>query len=248
MDVGAHDGADSIPIAKSYPHMRVIAIEPTPEMAARLRQSTADLSRYHVIEAAIGVEDGESEFHLYEGAADLNSLNRLTDDAASSLFGRPSGAPDASHTVPVRRLATVCENLGIATVDVLHIDTQGSDLDVLRSLGPERLRTLRAGEIEVSYRRRLYETSTDGATARATLKELGFRVFRIERLHFSSSIEHNYFFARSGRLQWFDGLTFWTHLVAAEIRAAWMRAIGCWIQRLRVRLAIRTRLTSSRRR
>lgn len=245
-DVGAHDGADSLPIAERYPNIYVVAIEPTPGLAAELHERSVHLANYTVVKAAVSTVEGERELNVFDRNPNLNSLNRLHDDAAARV-GRRSGDPDARPLVTAKRLSTICDTLGITTIDVLHVDTQGSDLEVLRSLDPARLRSVRAGVIEVSYRRRNYDASQDGRQARAALTQLGFRVFRIERMYFDTDSEHNYFFAPRNprhRSPVLEQVAFESHLLAAEVRAAYMRYGGRSLQKLRVNAAVGTRLRS----
>ena len=80
----------------------------------------------------------------------LNSLNRVSERAAP-LFGLESAQPDSRPLVVTKRLSTICDELGITKIDVLHVDAQGSDLEVLRSLDEARLRSVKSGAIEVSH-------------------------------------------------------------------------------------------------
>lgn len=234
-DVGAHDGGDSLPIARAYPHMQVVAIEPTPALAAALRQAAATLPNYRVVEAAVGETDGEATLNVYDVRRinSINSLLPLSDDGAAR-FDRPE-LPNETVTVRVVRLDTLCDELGIERVDVLHVDAQGSDLPALRSLG-KRLETLRAGAIEAPFRARIYADAPSAAEIRAELARLGFRVFRVERMDWHTDIEHNYLFMPGTQR------LFALHLAAAEARALVIRDRGRHVERLRAKARIRTRL------
>lgn len=234
-DVGAHDGSDSLPVARRYPYVQIVAIEPTPALASALRQAAAELPNYRVVEAAIGEADGEALLNVYEARAvdTINSVFPLSDEGAAR-FDRPR-LPDESIRVRAVRLDTLCDELGVERVDVLHIDAQGSDLPALRSLG-SRLGTLRAGEIEAPHRARLYADAPSADEIRAELAQLGFRVFRVERINWRHDMEHNYLFALGQQR------LFAAHLAAAEGRALLMRVMGYRVQRLRTRARIRTRL------
>jgi FkbM family methyltransferase len=243
-DVGAHDGADSVHVAERHPDIRFVAIEPTPDLVLALRRNTSHLSNYTVVEAAVATQEGQQTFNMYADVPYLNSLNRM-DPSAAAMFGRESSNPDSREVVATRRLSSICDELGISTVDVIHIDTQGSDLDVLRSLDQRRLRSIRAGALEVSYRLRLYDTSADGSEVRSALEEMGFRVFRIERLHYGWDWEQNYYFARSTHEQARPRVAdarFKSHLAACELRSMYGRVGLRPAERLRVAIGIRTRL------
>jgi len=234
-DVGAHDGGDSLPIARAYPHMQVIAIEPTPALATSLREAAAALPNYRVVEAAVGENDGRAALNVYD-VRRINSINSLypLSNEGAARFGR-SELPNEAVTVRVLRLDSLCDELGIDRVDVLHIDAQGSDLPALRSLG-RRLEMLRAGAIEAPFRAHMYANAPSAEEIRTELSRLGFRVFRVERMDWSTDLEHNYLFM-PGKQRLFAA-----HLVAAEARALVLRDLGRHVERIRAKARIRTRL------
>lgn len=235
VDVGAHDGADSLWIARRYPHMQVIAIEPTPALASALRRVAAALPNYHVVEAAIGEADGQAMLNVYD-VRRINSINSLLplSDEGATRFDRAE-LPNEAIAVRLMRLDTLCDELGIERVDVLHIDAQGSDLLALRSLG-ERLQTLRAGVVEAPHKARIYTDAPSADEIREELARLGFRVFRVERIDWRSDMEHNYLFTPG------EQRLFAAHLAAAEARALLIRDLGERFQQLRSKARIRTRL------
>jgi FkbM family methyltransferase len=174
VDVGAHIGTDSLPVAREFSRLRVFAVEPTPSLAERLRESSRDLPNYTVIEAAIDTAEIERTFNLVgKGLAGFNSLNEYAPGIESSW----EGLPPVTERIRVRtqRLDTVCDDHGIDAIDILHVDTQGSDVNVLLSLG-DRLDRVKAGVIEVSRRLKLYATSVHRDEARAFLEARGFVV------------------------------------------------------------------------
>ena len=145
----------------------------------------------------------------------------------------------------MRRLSSICDELGIPTVDVIHIDTQGSDLDVLRSLDERRLRAVRVGALEASHRLRMYDTSEEGSEVRSVLAAFGFRVFRVENAHPTLDGEHDYYFVRSsraGRPPLVAEAEYRSRLVACRLRWRYERSAGRELQKLRDALALRTRL------
>lgn len=242
LDVGAHDGADSLPFARRWPHIRFVAIEPSPRQASDLRRRSLDLENYTVVEAAVARQDGVGTLNVYQGLERLNSLHLLEAEAADRLFGR-STVPDKQLTVPVKRLSTICDELGIDTVNVLHVDTQGSDLDVLESLDQARLESVRAGVIEVAFRSQVYDTSPAGVEACRKLGALGFRIVRVERDHWAYDDEQNvYLVRRRGAPNPIaESVAFRLHLAAGELRAGIRRAaeplrttvVGDQVRRLR---------------
>jgi FkbM family methyltransferase len=243
-DVGAHEGADSLPPAERYPHIQFVAIEPTPDLAETLRERSTHLANYTVVEAAVATEEGSRTLNVYTENHGLNSLNELDRSIAPEL-GLSRSEPDRRELVAARRLSSICDQLEIPTVDVIQIDTQGSDLDVLRSLDEDRLRALRVGAIEASHRLFMYDTSEGGREVRASLAGLGFRVFRIEHAHPTLDGEHDYYFVRSSgarRVPLVDEAEYRSQLLACQIRSRYERSAGRELEKIRNALAIRTRL------
>ena len=242
MDVGAHTGSDSLPIAREYADMRVFAVEPTPSLADRLREESRNLPNYRVIEAAIDLEDGERTFNLAgKGLAGVNSLNDYATDAERSVQGLPRVTERID--VRTRRLDSLCDELGIERIDVLHVDAQGSDLRVLASLGG-RLAELKAGEMEVSNRVKLYASSVHRDEAWAFLRAQGFVVVDVDPVGWDRAEENLVFVRRSlgpGRVaRAAPGVLFRTLVLRCYTRIL-VRRTEERLSRLRGRVALRTR-------
>ena len=89
----------------------------------------------------------------------------------------------------------MCEELEVESIDILHVDAQGSDLDVLVSAG-ELLQTVRAGVLEGGRRLNLYANTATRWEILRFLMANGFRVARVrpaDRFNF----EQNIFFTSS---------------------------------------------------
>jgi len=134
------------------PVLRLVAIEPDPAEAARLRERFARRSfcSADVLPAAIGPPGGEVTLHV-------------TREPGSSSFFEPNaevagryGAPERFEVVERRRvgvrpLGEVLAERGIGEVDILKADVQGFELEVLRTLGAERWARLLLAEVEVEF-------------------------------------------------------------------------------------------------
>ena len=71
IDVGANVGIHTIPIAASAPLARVLAIEPLPGNAARLRENADanSIENIDVIEVAVGSQEGVVTLHIADDPA-----------------------------------------------------------------------------------------------------------------------------------------------------------------------------------
>jgi FkbM family methyltransferase len=197
-DVGAHWGQDSLHIAKDDPDTTVIAFEPTPELASRLRWIAKEgkfESRYKVYQQAISDFDGESDFHLVVGDTGSASLNEFNDNLHQTWPGRTDFVVRGSIKVNVYRLETWLPLFApeVTEIEHLHIDAQGSDLAVLRGLG-SKLSMVKSGVVEVPQAAalRLYKGQHTKEETLQFLEENGFEVTNVT----SQVNEDNIFFQR----------------------------------------------------
>lgn len=114
VDVGANCGAFSLFAARLVGgEGRVIAIEPMPEMAERMRFNVATngFSNIDIFETAVGPQSGSATLYVDETAR-----------------GHSSMAPIDGYTrttVPISTLKSIVENSGVGRIDALKIDIEG---------------------------------------------------------------------------------------------------------------------------
>ena len=178
-DVGANNGSSSICKAEENPELTVYAFEPVPELVQILKDNTAHLDNYIVIPKAVSDFNGYASFNV-RGVDDWGqgSLSDFT-DAVDIVW--PAGALKFTDkiNVDVIRLDTFIEANNILAIDYLHIDAQGNDLKVLRSLG-KYVSIVMAGVAEAAKANKTYYV--DQNTIADTLKfldESGFKLTEI---------------------------------------------------------------------
>ncbi len=141
-----------------FPGSRALLVEPVREYFEQLKRNYADLPGAAFENVAIGYVDGEITFFRIGvdpaehgqpewltqcGSTRPDRMDDLWDNCASE--GDPEikafwHAHSVAETVPCLRLETLLERHGIAHVDLLQIDTEGSDYDILRTLDFSRIR------------------------------------------------------------------------------------------------------------
>lgn len=162
LDVGANLGLVSLLAAQRVgPKGRVLAFEPSPVVLPHLRATLAANPalpiRLH--EVALGEEPGTLALRVPEGNA-----------GGGSLVAHPDLA---GHAVPVRPLADVLSEEGVADVALMKLDVEGYEAPVLRGL-------LRPG----APRPRAVLFEENGATASpvaALLRAEGYRLWGLPR-------------------------------------------------------------------
>jgi len=231
IDVDANDGADSLPYARRYPRIDFIAVEPTAELAKQLQAESQALRNYTVIQCAIGRTDSEGLLHVRRSSVH-NSLEPI-DTSSVGRTAVPLETFDILDriAVSIRTLESLCGELGIDRIDVLHVDAQGADMDVLISAG-RFLETVRAGVVEVASGWKLYANSVGRREFIRFLVRKGFQVVRIEA-NDPNNYEQNVFFNRARN----------RYLGVARTFVVLMRAdLSHGFRRARARVRLRTRL------
>lgn len=135
-DVGANNGYHSIPVAERTPDALVYGFEPTPQMVEIINGRIQNLSNYVLTQTAVSDYNGTATFNV-AGNADwgCSSLLTLSENAKTEWYGRTDMFVTEQIEVKVIRLDSFIEEVGISHINYLHIDTQGSDLKVLKGLG-----------------------------------------------------------------------------------------------------------------
>ena len=138
IDVGSFDGGDAYRFRRFSPGSRVIAIEADPTRAEILRSNLASTG-VEIVEAAVCDRDGLVDWYpaTINGTVDgQGSIYRHTDRLNRKFpFVKQSENP---ITVQGRRLDEICSSLGIASIDLLHMDIQGAEFVALQGLGKMR--------------------------------------------------------------------------------------------------------------
>jgi FkbM family methyltransferase len=119
-DVGGNAGFHAMIAARAVgPTGCVYAFEPTPTLAARIRDNAArnSFKNVHVVEAAISQIDGQISFHVL---GPLSLLNSVRTDAAA-------------ETVSVNSIRLNTFSADHRPPDLLLIDVEGSEIEVLES-------------------------------------------------------------------------------------------------------------------
>jgi len=120
IDVGANIGRYSLFLAKRFPKLKVIAIEPDPDAYSALAKGVKVNGLANVIAMNIAISD-------------VNGVTTLFKKYDASL----SSIVDSTNTiktikVTAKRLDDVVEGLGLGCVDWVKIDVEGAELHVLR--------------------------------------------------------------------------------------------------------------------
>jgi FkbM family methyltransferase len=110
----------------------VISVEPIPSLANNLKTWESNHSNLKVINCAISDADGEQTFYVNEPHY-TSSLKKFNDEVKNKWVN-PLGYGN-EIIVKTMKLSSLIEHLSLEneTISFIKIDTQGSDLDVIKS-------------------------------------------------------------------------------------------------------------------
>lgn len=195
-DVGANNGYTSIPVAYMNSDTIVYAFEPTPEMINEIESKIIGLSNYFLTKKAVSDYNGTSTFNV-AGQCDwgCSSLLEFSEKSKTEWPGRTDFHVTNEIIVDVIRLDNFIEAHGITKIDYLHIDTQGSDLNVLKGLG-KYIDIVIEGVMEAAAKNDiLYNGQNTQEESITFLEEHGFEITNIQ-VNDSYHNEVNIFFRK----------------------------------------------------
>jgi FkbM family methyltransferase len=174
-DVGANAGQTALRFAPAFPRATIYSFEPDPDTFRRLEAAVAHLPAVRPFNAALGRSSGEAR--LFRFASDeTNSLLPKAQGAESYVADAGYLRETGSVAVAVTTLDRVCEELRLAKIDLLKLDTQGYELEILH--GAQRL--LESGSIGLIYTElcfvRYYENQPLFQDVYSFLYERGYRL------------------------------------------------------------------------
>ncbi len=165
LDVGAHDGAFTLPFA-ALPDTSVLAFEPLPSAFARLQAAAAGLPNVTLRQQALGDHEGEITLTLpvLDGVPQEQWAS-----TAKGYAGLDARVTEQRHAVPLRRI----DALGLTDLVAIKLDAEGAEYEVLRGGRETLLRCRPVLSIEIEERHR------PGATysVPAFLDALGYDTF-----------------------------------------------------------------------
>lgn len=173
VDAGANIGLAALWLASRYADAQLHCFEPESRSFALLEHNLRQVPGARCERSALGADTGTV------------SLFVSANGSVHSVF--EPGAPASVETVPCRRLGDYLEQNGIAGVDLLKLDVEGSEMVVLQGLGEhiERVGVI-VGEC--------HERLVDEAAFYGFLRRRGFRV--VARWPAHAKHHHMFEFAR----------------------------------------------------
>jgi len=134
VEAGAFEGQDSIKLAQTWPKAAIYSFEPVPQIFERLQNQTKSFPQITCYQLALGTKSGTANFITSEEPKkpDIPSMSgslRMPKEHlnhSKTLFKK-------SITVNTITLDEWAQKNNINKIDLLWLDTQGTELDILRA-------------------------------------------------------------------------------------------------------------------
>jgi FkbM family methyltransferase len=185
-DVGANVGQTIDSLRRVLAQPKIHAFEPSQQTFRELQDKYSGISNLHLNNFALGAQHGVLEF--------IENTH-----PTMSSFLEPSiaswGAVKQRVQVNIRTVDDYCADLGLETIDILKLDTQGFDLEVIK--GANRL--LGRHRIHLIYMEIIFSEMYKGLPRLdeifGSLADRGFVLITFYEFHY-----------QNGRLGWTDAL------------------------------------------
>ena len=208
-DVGAFNGLDGLILAIKNPNATVHAFEANPDLIKEIRINKKKIESYKKIliknykinNVAISNKNKYLFFNIAKNPT-VSSLNELSKNIDVTWPGYKEEHCTTMKKIKVKciTLKKYCKENRIKKINYLHIDTQGSDLKVLKGL-ENQIQIVDRGVMEasVSNEKSLYQSSNTINDTKKFLKKNNFKILKIESIDENIKNEKNIYFRKNNQ-------------------------------------------------
>ena len=205
-DVGAYDGLDGLILAIKNPNIMVHAFEANPDLIKVIKNNKNEIEKYKKIEIknyrinnkAISDINSSLIFNIAKNPT-VSSLNEFSKNIDKTWPGYREAHCTVIKKIEVEgiTLEKYCIDNEIKKINYLHIDTQGSDLKVLKGL-KNKLDIVDQGVLEaaVDEATSLYESNHTIDQTKKFLQLNNFEIFKVENVDKNIDKEKNIYFKK----------------------------------------------------
>lgn len=194
IEAGAHNGRDTVQMAKIWPKATIYAFEPHPKYFQILKNSIFDFDNVHCFEIALSNVVGRAKFYisdeeLHSGSSSL-LLPRL--EILNRYWPAMRFADKDRVFVNTVTLDVWAKENQVKNIDFMWLDMQGAELMILKA-SPQIMKTVKFIYTEVSFIGG-YESSPFYSEVCEWFKDQGFHVAWERSFHYGA--EGDVFFVR----------------------------------------------------
>ena len=129
-DIGANVGVTAIFFSYRFPSAQVHCFEPVSENCIILKQNIEHYPNITLHQVALGSVDGELEIYASDNATNYGGF--------SFYYNGTKEVPRIG--VKARNAGRYCKEIGVSSVDLIKIDTEGAEFDIIKAMDPELIR------------------------------------------------------------------------------------------------------------
>ena len=131
-DIGGNIGITSIYLASLFPEALIYTFEPLQENFEILKKNTIQFKNIEVFNFGLGAKNGSFKLYLSDDKENYGGV---------SFYSEGEGNMSEPYTeCVVKNVNDVIQDLGITSVDLIKIDTEGAEYDILTSFKHEFLK------------------------------------------------------------------------------------------------------------
>lgn len=183
-DIGANNGDQWFnTLTQDQDNNFVYMFEPTPYLCSIIKSKYQNLKNWVLIEKAVSNFEGKTTFNI-AGHSDwgCSSLFEFSEDLIETWPNKSRCSPNGDfHFTDKLEIDVITlnsflkSNPQIDKIDYLHIDAQGSDLNILKGAS-DYLNKIQKGSMEASCVAKLYKGSVEKNECIEWLKLNGFKI------------------------------------------------------------------------
>ena len=204
IEVGAFDGVDGIALAYKNPLLKVYSFEANPKQIKLIKKNKKllekrkgiTLKNYHIYNYAISNKNKYLNFYISKNPK-ASSLNVLKKNLEKYWPGWSDIHFKQTKKIKIKSitLAKFLDTKNLDKIEYIHVDAQGSDLDVLKSL-KKYIKILNSGVVEVAKNKftSLYKKNSTLNDIKKFLKK-DFDIYNVQTNTILNN-EFNVFFRR----------------------------------------------------
>lgn len=193
-DIGAHEGETSLMYNANFDNPCIYSFEPFLPSFEKLKDSLKSFPNIKIFNTAISNFTGEVDFHVNKSSA-TNSILPTSGDSEKN-WGE--NIMDTIDTIRVSSMTIddFVEKFKIETIDILKIDTQGTEYEIIEGAG----QSIEQNKIKIIYLEIIivstYQRQKYPDEIFLLLRNKGFQLFNL----------YNYTYSDKGELKQFDAL------------------------------------------
>ena len=203
-DVGAFNGLDGLILAIKNPESMVHAFEANPNLIKEIKRNKKKIElfkkikikNYKINNYAVSNKNSFLKFNIAKNPT-VSSLNEFSNNIDITWPGYREAHCTVVKKIRVKSitLEKYCNDNKINIINYLHVDTQGSDLKVLKGL-KKKIKIVQKGVLEAALNKKnsLYKKNHTIKEAKFFLTKNKFKISKIEDIDENIKNEKNIFF------------------------------------------------------